>query len=208
MKHLHREDLRSWSAFDTARDVDFNGLLWVRPEGNVVVDPMPLSEHDMAQLQALGGCSTVVVTNSDHLRDAPALCARFGAKLQAPAGEAGAFSQAERLLADGDQVVPGLLALAMQGSKTPGELALVLEGSTLITGDLVRGQRGGSLNLLPEPKLADPAAALASVQRLAALPDIEAVLVGDGWPVFQGGSARLRQLAEALGRNERRRGCG
>jgi hypothetical protein len=30
----------------------------------------------------------------------------------------------------------------MAGSKTPGELALILEKTTLITGDLVRGHMG------------------------------------------------------------------
>jgi hypothetical protein len=49
--------------------------------------------------------------------------------------------------------------------------------------------------LLPEAKLADPAQAAASVRRLADIQTIEAVIVGDGWPVFRDGAARLRTLA-------------
>ncbi|MDB9357154.1 MBL fold metallo-hydrolase, partial [Nodularia spumigena CS-587/03] len=41
-------------------------------------------------------------------------------------------------------------------------------------------------------------AAVASVRRLAALPNIEAVLVGDGWPVFRDGGDRLLELAATL----------
>jgi len=40
---------------------------------------------------------------------------------------------------------------------------------------------------------------LDSVRRLAEeLPDLDAVLAGDGWPVFRDGSARLRELLAEL----------
>ena len=44
----------------------------------------------------------------------------------------------------------------------------------------------------------DGAAARASARRLAALPGIEAVIVGDGWPVFRHGAEALRELVEML----------
>jgi hypothetical protein len=86
----------------------------------------------------------------------------------------------------------------MNGSKTPGELALIIEGHTLVTGDLVRAHRAGSLMILPDPKLSDREAAMDSVRRLANIEGIEAVLVGDGWPIFRDGTARLRELAESF----------
>ena len=49
MKSLHRGDLHGWSVFDETRDVDFNSVLWVRPDGNVLFDPLPLSAHDERQ---------------------------------------------------------------------------------------------------------------------------------------------------------------
>ena len=52
--------------------------------------------------------------------------------------------------------------------------------------------------MLPDPKLSDKAAACASVKRLAELPGIEAVLVGDGWPAFRDGGKLLRELAAAI----------
>ena len=63
MRRLHRPELWSWSRFDAARNVDFNGLLIVREGGNVVIDPMPLSEHDAAHLDSLGTVAWVVITN-------------------------------------------------------------------------------------------------------------------------------------------------
>lgn len=199
MKKLHRSDLFSWADFDEARDVDFNSVLWVRDGGNVVFDPMPQRAHDRAHLTSLGPLAWIVITNSDHIRDAEALAAATGAKIAAPAAERGAEGlTADAWLTDGDVLVEGLTTVALSGSKTPGELAFILEGSTLITGDLVRAHRAGSLMILPDAKLTDRAAAVASVRRLAALPDIEAVLVGDGWPIFRGGGAALAALAAGL----------
>jgi hypothetical protein len=199
MKSLHRPDLFCWSRFDEGRNVDFHGWLWVRREGNVLVDPLPLTAHDRAELDQRGGAKVIVITNGDHTRAAQALAAELAATLVGPAAERGSFPFAcDRWVGDGEEIVPGLRALALEGSKTPGELALVLEGTTLICGDLVRGQRGGALNLLPAGKLQDPAAAAASVRRLAALSGLEAVLVGDGWPVFRDGGARLAELAASL----------
>lgn len=196
MKSLHRNDLFQWSHFDEQRDIDFHSVLWVRPDGNVAFDPLPLSEHDLAHVKRLGGVAWVVLTNGDHVRAAAALVAATGARVAAPAGERGTLGvPVDRWLEDGEEVVPGLVAYAMQGSKTPGELALHLAPDTLITGDLVRGQRANALNLLPAAKLADLAAAKRSVARLAALPGLTTVLVGDGWPLFGDAAKHLTLLA-------------
>jgi hypothetical protein len=197
MKLLHRPDLFSWSTFALSRNIDFHGLAWIRPGGNVLVDPLPLSEHDLAHLTALGGAKHIVITNSDHTRAAEVLAEHFAAELCGPSAERDTFLvQCGRWLHDGDEVVPGLRVRELHGGKTAGELALVLEDTTLITGDLVRAHQGGRLNLLPDAKLQDRAQALASVARLVREhTQIDAVLVGDGWPVFRDGLARLRELA-------------
>jgi hypothetical protein len=196
VKLLHRPNLYCWSGFDLPRNIDFNGYLLVRPEGNVAVDPMPLSEHDLAHLQALGGCSTILLTNSDHVRGSLALQAATGARIAGPRQEAGAFPFALDLqLGDGDELGPGLQLIELAGSKTPGELALHLDGHTLLLGDLVRCHGAGRLHRLPLEKLKDPALARQSVARLAALAP-EAVLVGDGWPLFSGGQAALQRLVD------------
>jgi hypothetical protein len=99
---------------------------------------------------------------------------------------------------DWEEILPGLRAVALEGSKTPGELALILEESTLITGDLIRSHEGGKLCLLPNAKLADKARAYLSVQRLAEFGPFEAILPGDGWPVFRDGQNVLEDLLEYL----------
>jgi glyoxylase-like metal-dependent hydrolase (beta-lactamase superfamily II) len=197
MKRLHRADLFGWSQFNPERNLDFHSVLWVRAAGNVVFDPLPQSEHDRAHLAALGQLAWVVISNSDHVRDARELAARTGARLAGPLAEREGFPlPCDRWLGDGERLVEGLEAFALQGSKTPGELAFLIDGSTLITGDLLRAHEAGRLTLLPDAKLIDKARALAEVERLAAR-EIEAVLVGDGWPVFREGRRALLELIAA-----------
>ncbi len=195
MKSLHRPDLFAWSSFDEARNVDFNGTFWQRDEGNVVFDPMPMSDHDLAHAHELGGIAWIAITNSDHIRAAGETALIFGAKLAGPSTEKAhpAFEglTVDHWLDEGDDFL-GARVFHLHGSKTPGELAFLL-GDTLITGDLIRGQRAGSLNLLPDKKLSDRQVALDSVRRLAAHGPT-AVLVGDGQSVFRDGVTRLMEI--------------
>lgn len=200
MKRLHRKDLYGWSIFNERLDIDFNGYAWVREGGNVLVDPVPLSPHDREHLARLGGAAWIVLTNSDHVRASREAKEIFGARIAGPAREKDRFPFAcDRWIGDEDEIVPGLRAIELEGSKTPGELALLLEETTLFTGDLVRTHRAGTfMLLLPEQGLVDRARAAGSIDRLAELPRVEAVLVGDGWSEFREGRARLRELAESL----------
>lgn len=198
MKRLHRKDLYCWSKFHEPLNIDFNSVLWVRPGGNVIIDPLPPSDHDTAHLRELGGAAIIVITNSMHLRAGLELKQLAGTRLLAPSAEREKFAN-DGALKDGDEIVPGLVVRELQGSKTPGELALILEDTTLITGDLVRAHRANSLMLLsPEQKLADKGAAVQSMKRVLELhPRIETILVGDGWHLFSEGHRRLNDLLSA-----------
>ena len=198
MKQLHRKDLFGWSEFNQERNLDFNSVLWVRESGNVLIDPLAMSDHDRMHLQTLGGASIIVITNSDHCRDAENIAAQTGAKIIGPAGEQEDFPIiCDRWISDNEEIVPGLKAYQLEGSKTPGELALILENNTLITGDLIRSHVAGELCLLPDAKLTDSDLALQSITRLASLSAIDTVLTGDGWPVFKNGSSALKRLLES-----------
>ncbi|MBL1264628.1 MBL fold metallo-hydrolase [Candidatus Methylomicrobium oryzae] len=199
MKQLHRKDLFGWSVFNEERNLDFHSVLWVRPEGNVAIDPLPLSAHDRKHLQTLGGVKLVVITNFDHVRAGWLMAQEYGAKLYGPAGEKDLIPFSCDVWLDGnEEIVPGLTVYGLKGSKTPGELALLLEDETLITGDLIRCHVGGELCLLPDDKLQDKSHAVDSLKRLAALPGIKTVLPGDGWPLFNNGGDALRRLAASL----------
>ena len=200
MKRLHRKDLFAWSVFSEKLNIDFNGFLWTRPEGNVIFDPLPLTPHDEQHLASLGGAAWIVLTNSAHLRGAAEIAKKFGCKIAGPAAEKSTFPIAcDRWLAQGEALVPGLRTVELEGSKTPGELAFVLEETTLICGDLIRSHRAGSLMLLlAEQGLKDRERAAASVIQLAKEPALQAVLVGDGFCVFRDARPVLDELVAAL----------
>ena len=185
--------------FNEERNIDFHGILWVRENGNVLIDPMPMSVHDLNHLENLGGAAHLLITNSDHVRDAQNLVKRTGAKSWGPMAEKENFPfPCDDWLGEGDQPVSGLSVFALEGSKTPGELAFLLENTTLVTGDLIRAHEGGKLCMLPDGKLKDRQAAVASVKRMASLENIQAVLPGDGWPIFSQGKEALNQLAASI----------
>ncbi len=199
MKQLHRKDLYGWSKFDEERNLDFHSVLWVRDGGNVLIDPLPMSEHDHSHLQRLGGVDFIIITNSDHCRDAEHIANSTGASVYGPAAEEDDFPiSCKHWLEDNEEIIPGLVAFQLDGSKTPGELALLLEHGTLITGDLIRCHIGGELCMLPDAKLMDRNLAIQSVKRLANLPGIKTVLPGDGWPLFNHGGEALHRLARSL----------
>ena len=52
--------------------------------------------------------------------------------------------------------------------------------------------------MLPDAKLKDRQAAVASVKRMASLENIRVVLPGDGWPIFSQGKEVLNQLAASI----------
>jgi len=199
MKRLHRRDLFTWSTYHEPLDIDFNSIVWIRADGNVLIDPLPMTPHDRAHLAKLGGAAWIVLTNSDHVRGARALAAELGAKVAGPAAERERFPIAcDAWISEREPLLPWRV-YELDGSKTPGELALLIEGTTLVTGDLVRAHRPAALMMLrAEQGLRDEAAARESIARLAALPHLEAVLVGDGWPLFAVCHEALRAISDAL----------
>ena len=195
MKRLHRKDLWCWSVFNERLDIDFNSFVWTRPDGNVVIDPLPMTAHDREHLGKLGGAAWIVLTNRDHVRGARELAAEFGAMIAGPAAERDGFPVACDAWLSEREPLFDWRVFELDGSKTPGELALLIDGTTLVTGDLVRAHRAASLmTLRSDQGLRDAAAARASIARLAALPRLDAVLVGDGWCLFAGCAEALRAL--------------
>jgi uncharacterized cupin superfamily protein len=197
MKRLMLGDMYSWSRFSEERQIDFNGHLWVRPEGNVLIDPVPMIDSDLVQLDELGGVGQIVITNRDHEREAAFFKARTGAQIVAHSADAEAMTDPpDRTLEDGEVVVDGLVAAHLSHGKSPGEIALFWpERKVVLSGDLVVGAPMGRLTLLKDEKLADPPRAALALRKLMAL-DFDVLLVGDGHSVFQQARQRLIECLE------------
>jgi uncharacterized cupin superfamily protein len=186
-----------WSQWQPERNLFFNSFFVEHADGNLIVDPLPLAEADAAEIAARGGAAWIVVTNRDHERDARATAGRFGAKLAASAGDAPLLAgPVDRVLASGESI-GGAVTVSLEGLKTPGEIALHFPArKTVLIGDALWGDPAGSLRLMPDEKLADPARAALSLRRLAALRP-EHVLLGDGACIFGGATRALWACLEA-----------
>lgn len=174
-----------WSRWQRERGLFFNSFFLEDPAGNVAIDPLAADDDDLAEIDRRGGLAWIVVTNRDHLRDAPALASRFGAKIATSAADAALIAEVPvaRVLADGDEIAGGRV-IALDGLKTPGEFALSFrERSTVLVGDALWGDPAGSVRLMPDDRLADPARAVRSLRRLAAC-RAQHLLVGDGASLF------------------------
>ena len=92
MKRLIFEDIYSWGVFSRDRQIDFNGHLWVRPDGNILIDPVAMSDDDREHLKALGGAKSIVLTNADHEREAAVFQEWTGAEVIVHEADAGALN--------------------------------------------------------------------------------------------------------------------
>jgi uncharacterized cupin superfamily protein len=198
MKQSLFDDIYAWSVFNETRQIDFNGHLWIRPQGNVLIDPVAMIESDLEQLDSLGGAALIVLTNKDHERQADFFRRRTGASVAVHTADAQALEcDADRLLCDGEEIVPGLIAVHLDHGKSPGELALHWpQKKLLLAGDLIVGAPTGAFSLLMDEKLADPPRAAAQIRRLLALP-FDAILVGDGHSILRDARQRLLECLEA-----------
>ena len=197
MKSVLFDDMYSWSVFDERRQIDFNGHLWVREHGNVLIDPVPMIESDLSQLKELGGARWIAITNRDHEREAAAFRELCGAQVLTHEADAGELeTEVDRTLSDGEEIVPGLRAVQLKSGKSEGEIALYWAAKRLLlSGDLVVGAPIGRFTLLMDEVLKDPPAAALELRKLLAL-DFEAVLVGDGHSILHGARERLLECLE------------
>lgn len=199
MKRVMFDDLYTWSVFNEEKQFDFNGYLWVREDGNILIDPVPMSASDAAQLDELGGAALIVLTNRDHERDAVAFKERTGAQIVAHEADAPLFELAvDRAVSDGEEIVPDLRVLHLEHGKSPGEIALLWRESTVaFIGDYVWGHPVGRLTLGAEPAVSDPAQAALQLRKLLAMPKLDALLLGDGHSILSGARDALIAMLEA-----------
>ena len=185
----------TWSRLSERQGYDFNGTLVLHEGGNLCIDPV---EPDAAVLERLveAGVARILITNRNHVRAANAVRERTGAATAihpadaAYAREQGAVIDTE--LEVGEQVGP-FRVVAVPG-KSPGEVAFHDPArKLLVVGDGVIGNPPGRLSVLSERVMDDPPRLRASLRQLLDL-DFDAVLVGDGVPIREGGRERFREL--------------
>ena len=189
----------TWPWFSARHGYDFNGWLARHPQGNLCIDPVEMSNEVLEELLA-EGVARVLLTNRNHFRASMRVKERTGARIAIHPKDA-AFAREKGTAIDdelrpGDRVGP-LVVVDAQG-KSPGEVALHWpDRRILFVGDACVGKPPGECALLADAVIDDKRALIESLQRLAML-EFDALLVGDGAPVLEGGRSALKRLVASL----------
>lgn len=182
-----------WSWFSDEKQLDFNGLLLTVGEHRVLVDPPPMSEADVRQIEQGGRIDYTLVTNRDHAREAAACQNRFHCQLYVPEIDAPLMDlKPTKTFKDGELLPGGIWVIHLKDQKSPGECALYLQQGrgVVIVGDAFIGKPAGSLSLLPADKYADLEKAKEGLRRLFKY-NFDTILVGDGASILTGAKSAV-----------------
>ncbi len=185
-----------WSWFSDEKQLDFNGLLLTLGEHRILVDPPPMTPEARTIVRRHEPIDYIVVTNRDHLRDAPAYQTEWHCQLYVPEADAAQMEvNPTKTYKDGELLPGGVWVIQLKDQKSPGESALFIERGrgVLIVGDALIGHPSGALRLLPPEKYVDPAKAKESLHRLLKY-NFDSLLVGDGVSILAGAKQQVEQL--------------
>jgi hypothetical protein len=183
-----------------------------------------MNDAAMAKLDALGKPSVMIVPHGSHRLDPPFYKARYPEiRVVAPAAARAKIEEVIKVDATSEESLPahGVRVHAVNGFKN-GELAYELDtpgGKLLILSDAVanhdppaglggwfmsvvaggiKGRKLGIPRIVRRMILSDKAAARASLEKLAEIPDVKALTVAHGRPITDGVSAALKEAASTL----------
>jgi glyoxylase-like metal-dependent hydrolase (beta-lactamase superfamily II) len=189
--------LWAWQIYDPTVKSELFSSAFLAESGTYLVDPVPLSEEQLAELFAFRPVVGIVVTNANHQRSACAYAERFSTPLFARAG-AFAGSKPPRLteLGAGSRLGPDLEIVAIDGAAA-GEIVLyhASNGGTLIVGDALINFEPYGFTFLPRKYCLNDQEMRFSLRQLLAKP-AKRMLFAHGTPILSDAAKRLRELLE------------
>ena len=189
------KDVYIWSVFSEENQLNFNGYFIPTQHqlfGNVVIDPPPVRDLALTQMETLGSVQQILITNRNHIRWSRELQEKFDAEIRMNSADA----QSEDMISDhnfgdGDMLAGFLKAVVIPDNKSVGETALYWEErKILFLGDALIGNPSGEVCLLPPEKYTDIEKARAGIKVLDPL-NFNSVLMGDGDPILTGGKKAI-----------------
>ena len=192
------KDVYIWSVFSEEKKLNFNGYFIPTQHplfGNVVIDPPPVSDLDLAQMETLGSVQQILITNRNHIRWSNKLREKFNAEIRMNSADAQSEDMiSDHNVGDGDMLAGFLKAVVIPDNKSPGETALYWEEKKILfLGDALIGKPPGDVSLLPPEKYADIEKARAGIQVLDLL-NFDSLLMGDGDPIVTGDKKAIERF--------------
>ena len=192
------KDVYTWSVFSEEKKLNFNGYFIPTQHplfGNVVIDPPPVSDLDLAQMETLGSVHQILITNQNHIRWSRELQEKFDAEIRMNSADAQTENMISNLnFGDGDMLAGFLKAVVIPDNKSVGETALYWEEKKILfLGDALIGKPSGEVCLLPSEKYAYIEKAKAGIKVLDDL-NFDSLLMGDGDPIVTGGKKAIERF--------------
>jgi hypothetical protein len=186
-----------WEVYDPVVKADLFSTGLETSAGTYLIDPVDLTAQALQSLGVGPKIAGIIVTNENHGRAAEQFAARFSVPIFVhEALERGAFQQG-RVLGDGEEIEPGLIALAIDGAPA-GEMAFhyAAAGGTMVVGDALIHFEPYGFDLLPDKYCRDSKRMRQSLPKLLDY-SFERMLFAHGTPILSGARQRLEQLLNA-----------
>ena len=196
----------TWGSTYADRPWDLNGYAIALAGGTVLIDPPAPDEAGWQKLPK--PITTVVLTNRDHIRDAPLFRTRYGARIIAGQAEVAQLAPltVDEAVREGDLISGALRVIHLPG-KSAGEIGIYLDpayhgvsreqGGILLLGDAIIGNPPGVLGLIPEQKIDDLQTLKQSLPKLLEY-DFQVLLLCDGLPVLSDAKRKVSDFLRTL----------
>jgi hypothetical protein len=188
------KSLLIWQAFDPKVKADLFSTAILTPTGLFLVDPIPLAQKPLGELEQNGRIAGVIVTSANHIRGAAEFARRFSVSI---------FAHRDSAIADhvtvdaGNRIRDFVEVIAIDGA-AQGEIALHYssDNGTLIVGDALINLEPNGFSLLPKKYCSNQKEMRRSLRQLLTY-KAERMLFAHGTPILAGAHARLQQLLDA-----------
>jgi len=192
--HLLMKQILYWSHYEPAVQFEASCCAIRTPKGVLLIDPLPMTEKALCQLESFGTPNAILITNGNHQRASLELKGRWNIPILAGEGAQRELT-ADVWLQEGQKVLDTLNVLHLPGAGL-GEIAVTQSDVFCVFGDfLIPTPTPVRLELLPEKYCENPQLARASLRRLSNL-NAPYLLFAHGAPITGNGSKYLQQLLE------------
>ncbi|HEV3409108.1 MAG TPA: hypothetical protein VG095_02355 [Chthoniobacterales bacterium] len=188
------DGLAIWHRYDSAMKAEVFSTALPSAAGIYLVDPIPLSQEELAMVSGGRNVVGIIVTNANHERAAPMFAQQLAAPIYASAGAQLATALA---IEDGQSLTSDLAAIFIEGAG-PGEIALHSRrsGGTLVVGDALINFGSHGFDYLPAKYATDPKLLRKSLRKLLSF-SFERIFFAHGTPIVSRARERLIALLES-----------
>lgn len=192
--YLLTKQILYWSHYEPSLQFEASCCAIRTPKGVLLIDPLPMSERGLRQLERFGTPNVILITNGNHQRASLELKGRWNIPILAGEGAQRELT-ADVWLQDGQKVLDTLSVLHLPGAGL-GEIAVIQNDAFCVFGDFLISTPAGP-ELLPKKYCENPQLARASLKRLSNL-DSPYLLFAHGAPITGNGSKYLQHLVKTL----------